>query len=233
MGPETSRSLHASTVAEARKVQERLRSLVRLAPLSLDRVRRVGAADVTFLGPKDVVAAAIVVFDFLSRAVLEERTAVRRVRFPYVPGYLTFREGPAVVAAWRKLSLRPDVMLFDGHGAAHPRRFGIASHMGVVLSVPSVGCAKKRLVGEHKAPGPRKGDTSPLSLEGETVGAVVRTREGVRPVIVSPGHLADVESSVSLVLALCSRYRIPDPARRAHQMTQELRQKVQKAQGRS
>ena len=223
MDPGNSLPPHVSTLAEARTVQERLRSLVRFAPLLLDRIRLVGAADVTFLGEKDVVAAAIVVFDRLSRTVLEERTAVRRVRFPYVPGYLTFREGPAVLAAWETLSQRPDVMLFDGHGAAHPRRFGIASHMGVLLSVPSVGCAKKRLVGEHEAPGPRKGDTAPLFLEGETVGAVVRTRAAVRPVFVSPGHLADVESSVQLVLSLCSRYRIPDPARRAHQLTQEIR----------
>ena len=223
MDPGKSLPPPVSSLAEARAVQERLRSLVRRAPLRLDRIRLVGAADVTFLGEKDVVAAAVVVFDGLSQAVVEERTAVRRVRFPYVPGYLTFREGPAVLAAWETLSRRPDVMLFDGHGAAHPRRFGIASHMGVLLSVPSVGCAKKRLVGEHEAPGLRKGDTASLFLEGETVGAVVRTRAGVRPVFVSPGHLADVASSVLLVLSLCSRYRIPDPARRAHQLTQEIR----------
>jgi len=212
-----------SSFPEARAVQERLRALVRSVPLLLDRVRRVGAADVTFVGRKEVVAAAVIVWDLLSGSVVEERTAVRRVRFPYVPGYLTFREGPAVAAAWAKLRTRPDVVLFDGHGAAHPRRLGIASHMGVVLSVPTVGCAKKRLVGEAGVPGVRKGDVSPLVLEGETVGAAVRTRAGVKPVFVSPGHLADVPSSIALVLALCSRYRIPDPARRAHQLTQEIR----------
>lgn len=223
MDLETSLPPFVCTVAGARKAQERLRSLVLHAPLPLSRIRLVGAADVTFLGSKDVVAAAIVVFDPTADAVLEERTAVRRVRFPYVPGYLTFREGPAVMAAWQKLSVKPDVMLFDGHGTAHPRRFGIASHLGVLLSVPSVGCAKKRLVGEHADPGPRKGDTAPLTLEGDTVGAAVRTRAGVKPVFVSPGHLADLPSSISLVLALCSRHRIPDPARRAHQLTQEIR----------
>lgn len=223
MDPEKKQSLHVSSVPEAREVQERLRSLVRHVPLRLEHVRLAGAADVTFLGSKDVVAACIVVFDLASKTVLEERTAVRRVRFPYVPGFLTFREGPVVLAAWGKLSRRPDVMLFDGHGAAHPRRLGIASHMGVLLDVPSVGCAKKRLVGEHGAPGIKKGDTASLTLEGETVGAVVRTRVGVKPVFVSPGHLADLPSSVSLVLSLCSRYRIPDPARRAHQLTQEIR----------
>ncbi|MGA6993683.1 MAG: endonuclease V [Candidatus Deferrimicrobiaceae bacterium] len=212
-----------SSVTQARQVQERLRSLVRHVPLRPDRLRLVGAADVTFLGAKEMVAAAIVVFDMASKAILEERAAVCRVRFPYVPGYLAFREGPAIAAAWETLSHRPDVMLFDGHGIAHPRRVGIASHMGVLLSVPSVGCAKKRLAGEHDSPGLGKGDTAPLSLSGETVGAAVRTRAGVKPVFVSPGHLADLPSSVALVLALCSRYRIPDPARRAHQLTQEIR----------
>jgi len=215
--------LLVSSVAQARQVQERLRSLVRHVPLRPDRIRLVGAADVTFLGAKEMVAAAIVVFDMASKEILEERAAVCRVRFPYVPGYLAFREGPAVAAAWETLSHRPDVMLFDGHGIAHPRRMGIASHMGVLLSVPSVGCAKKRLAGEHEAPGLQKGSTAPLTLSGETVGAVVRTRAGVKPVFVSPGHLADLPSSVALVLALCSRYRIPDPARRAHQLTQEIR----------
>ena len=223
MDPEQSLPPHISTVADARQVQERLRARVRHLPLRLDRVRLVGAADVTFLVRKEVVAAAVVVFDQETETVVEERTAVCRVRFPYVPGYLTFREGPAVVAAWKRLSRRPDVMLFDGHGEAHPRRFGIASHMGVLLSVPSVGCAKKRLVGEHGPPGPRKGDFAPLLLDGETVGAAVRTRAGVKPVFVSPGHLADLPTSIALVLSLCSRYRLPDPARRAHQLTQEMR----------
>ncbi len=146
-----------------------------------------------------------------------------RNAFPYVPGYLTFREGPAVLAAWKKLRRRPDAMLFDGHGIAHPRRFGIASHIGVALSIPSVGCAKKRLVGEHREPGQERGDWVPLTADGETVGAVLRTRPGIKPVFVSPGHLADLASSIDLVLRFCSRYRLPDPARRAHQLTQEIR----------
>ena len=223
MDPRDLLPLSVSSIQEARQIQERIRALVRHVPYRLDDVRLVGAADVTFLGAKEMVAAGIVVFDLTSKAVLEERTAVCRVRFPYVPGYLAFREGPAVIAAWDALSLRPDVMLFDGHGTAHPRGAGIASHMGVLLAVPSVGCAKKRLVGVHEEPGPHKGDTAPLMKDGETVGAAVRTRARVKPVFVSPGHLADLPSSVSLVLALCSRYRIPDPARRAHQLTQEIR----------
>lgn len=211
------------TVAAARALQERLKGRVRLVPLAAEGIRLVGAADVTYVGEKERVAAAIVVVDAATGTVVEERTATLRIAFPYVPGYLTFREGPAVLAAWRKLRRRPDAMLFDGHGIAHPRRFGIASHIGVVLSVPSVGCAKKRLVGEHGDPGPLRGDWVPLTFEGETVGAVVRTRPGVKPVFVSPGHRADLASAVALVLRFCSRYRLPDPARRAHQLTREIR----------
>jgi deoxyribonuclease V len=216
----------ATTVQTAREVQERLGKAVRQVPLPLDRIRLVGAADVTYIGEKEIVAAAVVVTDLATGRIVEERTAVRRTAFPYVPGYLTFREGPAVVAAWKKLSRIPDVVLFDGHGIAHPRRLGIASHIGVLLDLPSVGVAKRRLVGEYAGPGPRRGDWSPLTQEGETVGAVVRTREAVKPVFVSVGHRVDLSSAISLVLRLCSRYRLPDPARRAHQLTREIRREI-------
>ncbi len=215
----------ATTVADAREVQERLRKAVRQVPLAMERLRLVGAADVTFLDDKETVAAAFVVADLSTGAVVEEKTAVRKTAFPYVPGYLTFREGPSVLAAWGKLRHRPDVLLFDGHGIAHPRRFGIASHMGVILDMPAVGCAKSRLVGEYEEPGRRKGCCSPLVDRGEVVGAVLRTRDGVNPVFVSPGHRADLPTSVALVLGLCSRYRLPDPARRAHQITREMRRR--------
>jgi deoxyribonuclease V len=215
----------ATTVPEAREVQERLRRSVRQVPLRADRVRLVAAADVTYIGEKDIVAAAVVVIDAATGQVVEERTAIRRTLFPYVPGYLTFREGPAVLAAWKKLSRKPDVVLFDGHGIAHPRRLGIASHIGVLLDLPSVGVAKKRLVGEYAGPGPRRGDWSPLVHDGETVGAVVRTRDAVKPVFVSVGHLVDLPSAIALVLLLCSRYRLPDPARLAHRLTREMRRK--------
>jgi deoxyribonuclease V len=210
-------------LAAARAEQERLRSRVRLVPLPLPAIRFVGAADVTFLGEREMVAAALVVTNIATGDVVEEATAVQRIAFPYIPGYLSFREGPAIVAAWEKLSRKPDVLLFDGQGIAHPRRLGIASHIGVLLDVPSVGCAKKRLVGEPVEPGPRKGDWVPLVHDGDTVGAVLRTRLKVKPVFVSPGHRADLPSSIALVLRLCFRYRLLDPARRAHRITQEIR----------
>ena len=211
------------TVADARRIQERLRGEVRIRPLDLSRLRRVAAADVTFLSSMEDVAAAVVVVAYPSGEVVEERTAVVRTDFPYVPGYLSFREGPAIVAAWGKLRSLPDAVLFDGQGIAHPRRFGIASHIGVLLDVPSVGCAKSRLVGEHGEPGGEKGDWAHLRHEGEPVGAVLRTRKGVKPVYVSIGHQVDLPTSIALVLSLCTRFRLPDPARRAHQLTRELR----------
>src|SRR5512145_1011157 len=175
-----SRFFFPTTVVDARAVQERLGKAVRRVPLPPDRIRLVAAADVTYIGEKETVAAAVVVTDVATGRIVEERTAVRRTAFPYIPGYLTFREGPAVIAAWKKLSRKPDVVLFDGHGIAHPRRLGIASHIGVLLDLPSVGVAKKRLVGEYAGPGPRRGDWSPLVHDGETVGAVVRTRDAVK-----------------------------------------------------
>lgn len=223
MNPRTPVLPFAETISGARRIQDRLRARVRHAPLALDRIRRVGAADVTFLETKDRVAAAVVLFDLETEKVVEERTAVVRVPFPYVPGYLAFREGPAVAAAWEKLSRRPDVMVYDGHGIAHPRRCGIASHMGVLFSVPSVGCAKSLLAGEHEPPGIPKGSVALLRDRGEILGAAVRTRAGVRPVYVSVGHRADLDTAIALVLSLCPRYRIPEPARRAHQLTRELR----------
>jgi len=225
--PERQNPRFPGTVPEARRLQERLRGSVRIEPLDLSRLRRVAAADVTYLEEKDIVAAAVVVVDYLTGEVLEERIAVVRTGFPYVPGYLSFREGPAVLAAWAKLDLLPDAVLFDGQGIAHPRRFGIASHVGVLLDVPSVGCAKSRLVGEHSEPGTEKGELAPLRHEGEVVGAVLRTRKGVRPVYVSAGHRADLPTAIGLVLSLCTRYRLPDPARRAHQLTRELRRPSQ------
>lgn len=216
----------AGTVAEARRVQERLRARVRHVPLPLERIRLVGAADVTFLEAKERVAAAVVLYDMHSGKIVEEHTAERRTGFPYVPGYLTFREGPAVAAAWKRLSRRPDVMVYDGHGIAHPRRFGIASHMGVLLSVPSVGCAKSRLVGDHDPPGNARGSVALLRDGEDVVGAAVRTRTGVKPVFVSVGHLADLDTAIALVLSLCTRYRLPEPSRRAHHLTQELRARL-------
>jgi deoxyribonuclease V len=143
------------------------------------------------------------------------------ITFPYVPGLLAFREGPVVLAALEQVSDPPDVLLFDGQGLAHPRRLGLATHIGVLLDRPSIGCAKSRLCGEHEEPPAERGGWVPLRDGDEVIGGVVRTRAGVRPVYVSVGHRVDLETAVSLVVACCTRYRLPEPTRRAHRAAGE------------
>ncbi len=203
------------TPREAVAVQRRLARRVRLRPLPA-RIATIAGADVAFSGRTGRFSAAVVVMSFPGLAVLERVTAAGTTRWPYLPGLFSFRELPPLLEAFARLSLCPDVLLFDGQGIAHPRRCGLASHAGLLLGVPSVGCAKSRLVGEYREPGSRRGARARLVDRGETVGAVVRTREGVRPLYVSPGHLADLASAVALVLATARRFRIPEPLREAH-----------------
>ena len=146
-------------------------------------------------------------------------TASKPVSFPYVPGMLAFREGPVILEAVGKLKLRPDLLIVDGQGIAHPRRFGIASHIGLLLDIPTVGCAKTRLVGNYEPPLRSAGSTSFLTDAKETIGAVVRTRTGVKPVFVSIGHLIDLCDSIRVVLRSCRGYRLPEPLRRADHLS--------------
>ena len=165
----------------------------------------------------DVTAlAAVVTVDVIHGAVLETVYATAPVYFPYIPGLLSFREGPAVIAALDKLSGRPDAMMYDGCGIAHPRGFGLASHMAVLNGIPSVGCAKSRLCGACDDPGERKGDWTSLIYKGKPVGVCLRTRDNVRPVYVSPGSGFSIDSARELVLATVLKYRLPEPTRLAH-----------------
>lgn len=197
-------------IQQAREFQERLRQKVRIAPYR-GTLRFVAGVDAAFT-PANVVAAACL-YAFPSLICLERTTAVLPLTFPYVPGYLAFREAPAIIGALEKLTRKPDIILVDGQGTAHPRGLGIACHLGVLLDIPTIGCAKSRLVGEYREPAKRKGAWSDLRYEGQSVGAVLRTRYDVRPVFVSPGHRIDKEGSVSVVLACVERYRIPEPLR--------------------
>jgi deoxyribonuclease V len=208
-------------VARARWLQQRLAARVRLDD-GPRRVDLVAGADVAYRPDGRWAWAAVVVMAAPHGPVLETATAAGPPAFPYVPGLLTFREGPLVLRAFGRIARRPDLVLFDAHGLAHPRRFGLACHLGVLLDLPSVGCAKSLLVGAYREPGPARGDWSPLTLDGDVVGAVVRTRAGVRPVFVSPGHRTTVESATHWVLA-CSRFRVPEPIRMAEQVVNRLR----------
>jgi deoxyribonuclease V len=202
------------TPKEAVAIQKRLAGRVRIAPPP-EPVRHVAGVDLAFSRADERCYAAAVVWDVARRRVVESRTAVRDLTFPYVPGLLSFREVPAVLDAMRALKTTPDAVLCDGQGLAHPRRFGLASHLGVLLELPTVGCAKSRLCGEYREPGPARGRRTALRFEGERVGTVLRTREGVRPLFVSVGHRFDLESAERLVLACGAGFRLPEPTREA------------------
>ena len=210
-----------TTVAEARRLQERLRWRLRVGN-GPPTVRLVAGADCAFSPDGRTIWAGIVVVALPSLEPIAHAWAEGRVTFPYVPGYLSFREGPVFLRAAERLRVRPDLWLFDGQGIAHPRGFGLAAHLGVLLNRPSVGCAKSRLVGEHSEPGPRRGDRAPLLLDGKRVGAVVRTRDRVRPLYVSVGHRISLAAAIRWVLACC-RYRVPEPIRLAEQLVYQLK----------
>jgi len=200
---------------EARAIQKALRQQVVIEPLT-QTPRCVAGVDVSIRG--GWARAAVVLMDYPGLRPLEAALATLPVHFPYVPGLLAFREGPAVLEALATLEGRPDLLLFDAQGLAHPRRIGLATHMGVLLGIPTVGCAKSRLVGTHEAPPVERGAWRPLLDGEEVIGAVVRTRGGVKPLFVSVGHRVDLPSAVALVLGCCSRYRLPEPTRWAHRV---------------
>jgi deoxyribonuclease V len=189
----------------------------------ITRWATVAAADISYNKRDPGLYAAVVVVDAESLAVIEQVSVKSEARFPYVPGLLSFRESPAVLEAFALLKTRPDVVLCDGQGTAHPRRMGLASHLGVWLDLPTVGCAKSWLCGEFTLPGDGRGDWSPLIDAGETIGAVVRSRPGVKPLFVSPGHRCDLQSAVAIVMSCIRTYRLPVPCRLAHQHVNELR----------
>jgi deoxyribonuclease V len=205
------------TPKEAVALQRELRARV-VRTDRLGRVRRVCGIDVGFEDDGRITRAAVVVLAFPSLELVEQAVARRPTSFPYVPGLLSFREIPAVLEALARLATRPDLLLCDGQGIAHPRRCGLASHTGLATGLPSIGVAKTRLVGEHRAPPERRGAWTPLIDAGETIGAVLRTRAGVKPVYVSIGHRVSLPTAIRYVMACCTRYRLPETTRRAHHL---------------
>jgi deoxyribonuclease V len=199
----------------AAAIQNVLRREVRLVPLA-KQIRYIAGADISYDRESDLIFAGVVVLGYPALSIVEKKTVSEEARFPYVPGLLSFREIPPLLKVFKMLKTRPDVIICDGQGIAHPRRFGLASHLGVVLGVPTIGCAKSLLIGEFKAPPQRKGAASELIDKGEVIGSALRTRKGVKPVFVSPGHLTDLESARRVVLETCTKYRIPEPTRQAH-----------------
>ncbi|MFQ5936043.1 MAG: deoxyribonuclease V [Acidiferrobacterales bacterium] len=206
-----------TSVSQARAVQEALRDRV----ITTDKFRKprfVAGVDVGFDDEGAVTRAAVAVLEFPSLAPCEHAMVRRATRFPYVPGYLSFRETPAVLAALRKLRILPDLILCDAQGFAHPRRFGLACHLGLLTNIASIGVAKSRLIGEHGVLPPERGAWVPLIDDGERIGAVLRTRTGVRPLYVSVGHRISLRTAIKYVLLCTTKYRLPETTRAAHRL---------------
>ena len=211
------------TAERAVELQKELRSKLVLRPPAGLTVRRISGADISMSRGEDWASGGFVVLDPTTREPIERAGVVTGLAFPYVPGLLSFRELPVLEEAWDRLKQKPDVIIFDGQGTAHPRRLGLASHGGLLLGVPSIGCAKSLLVGRHGPLADRRGAVADLIHQGEVVGQALRTRPGVTPVYVSPGHLMDLPTAVEIVLAMTSRYREPETTRHAHRYVNELR----------
>lgn len=202
------------SLAEAAHLQDELAARVRSEPLP-HPLRTVAGIDVSF-PDRDTAHAAVVVLSFPDLSLIAQATADHPAEFPYVPGFLSFREAPAILAALDRLTLWPDLLICDAHGRAHPRRLGLAAHLGVLLDHPTIGCAKSKLYGEYVEPAAQRGAYSWLYAGAEIIGAAVRTQEHMRPVFVSVGHRVDLPGAIDLVLACTTRYRLPEPTRLAH-----------------
>ncbi len=210
------------SVAEARLIQERLRGQV-VAHDAPGPVRVIGGADAWSEPQGDRIWAAAVALDLANLDLGESAVVCHRTAFPYVPGFLSFRETPAVLAALERLRMRLDLLLVDGHGLAHPRRFGLACHIGLLAAVPTIGVAKSVLIGRYEQPGPDRGGWAPLVHDGETVGAALRTRSHTRPVYVSMGHRISLRTAIDYVLRCTPMFRLPEPIRLADRLSRVFR----------
>jgi len=205
------------TPAEARAIQQQLRDRVECRD-RLGKINCVAGVDVGFERQGTVTRAAIALLQFPSLTPAGEAIGRLPTRFPYIPGLLSFREIPAVLAAMEALEQLPDLLLCDGQGIAHPRRLGIASHLGLLTDIPAIGVAKTRLIGSHGELPDKKGAWVPLMDQGERIGAVLRTRSGVKPLYISCGHRISLETAIDYVLACTTRYKLPETTRRAHRL---------------
>ncbi len=209
------------SVHEAAEIQRTLRRQVSLVG-EFDEPRLVAGVDISIPRGSDSGRAAVVILSYPEFALVEVRRAVRTLDMPYIPGFLSFRETPIALDAFEQVRNEPDVVLVDGQGIAHPRGLGIAAHLGLLLAKPTVGCAKSRLIGSYIEPVLEKGSVSPLlDRDGNRIGDVVRTKTGVKPLFVSPGHLISLDGAVEAVLKCTTTYRLPEPTRMAHIMAKE------------
>jgi deoxyribonuclease V len=226
--------LHSWSVTPRQAAQIQLRLRDRFEPRDrFSQIRTVAGADVALDLRQNMAIAGVVVYRFPEVVELERVWAKRRLTFPYVPGLLSFREIPVLLRAFAKLENPADLIFYDGHGYAHPRRFGIASHLGVLLDCPTIGCAKSILVGIPEEPGPEPGCWAPLSDEGKTIAAVLRTREGTKPVYVSQGHRVSLENAIRFAVAVTDGFRIPRPTREADHFVEQVKRNQQQGETRA
>jgi deoxyribonuclease V len=208
---------------QARKLQESLAAKVILQDKLPDRIRYVAGTDVGFENNGKITRAAVVILDFTTLTLIDSARVKVKTTFPYIPGYLSFRELPAILKAFEQIRTSPELILCDGQGVAHPRRLGIASHLGVLLDLPTVGVAKSRLVGRYTEPGLRKGNKTLLYDGKDKIGYVLRTRDNVKPLFVSPGHKVSLTTAAKLVLKCVTKYRLPETTRCAHHLASDLK----------
>jgi len=216
------------TYEEAVAQQKQLAGRLELNNAAIDTLRYVAGGDISFERKGSRAISGFVIYDTKKHIVLEKVSANAPLNFPYIPGLLSFREIPPLLEAWKKLTIIPDVVLLDGHGLAHPRRFGLASHFGLWVDLPTIGCAKNLLVGEFEEPGAEKGSKMPIMEKGEQIGMAVRTRTAVKPVFVSQGHMTSLSQATELVLKAAPVYKIPEPIRRAHNLVNSVRRENKK-----
>ncbi|MEE9253054.1 MAG: deoxyribonuclease V [Thermodesulfobacteriota bacterium] len=215
------------TPERAREIQRQIRESI-VTEDSFERLSTVGGADLAVLTHRKKLLCVIVVLTYPELEEIERAWAMADETFPYIPGYLSFREGPAIVKAWEKLRGKPDVLMFDGQGTAHPRGVGIASHIGVALDTPAIGVAKKKLFGDYEEPASVRGSRSGLlhPKTGETIGAVLRTKNSVKPVFVSTGHRVCLQTAIEITLGCWRGYRVPEPTRRADIYAGEMKKSI-------
>jgi deoxyribonuclease V len=212
-----------ATAEEAVALQHDLRNRVVTAD-RIGSVQLVAGVDVGFENWGEVTRAAVAVLSFPDLVLVDHAIAKAPTIFPYIPGLLSFREIPALLLALEKIKKLPDLILCDGQGIAHPRRLGIASHLGILVDVPTIGVGKSLLVGRYQMPAEERGSWSPLVHQKETIGAVLRTRKGFNPLFISPGHLVSLDSSIEYVLKCTTKYRLPETTRMAHHMASNMKE---------
>lgn len=207
---------------EAKRKQEKLREMINIKPLQ-QQVHTVAGSDISYDRGSKKVYAGIVVFSYPDLEMKVRSAVVTEVDFPYIPGLLAYRELPPLQKAWKQLKVKPDVLLMDGHGLAHPRRMGIATHFGIIEDQPAIGCAKNILTGDFKEPETEKGSFSYITENGERIGMVLRSRTNVKPIFVSPGHKVSFSDSREIVMQCLTKYKLPETTRSAHDLVNRLR----------